>query len=81
MTTKELSKDDREFAVDFLSQPVKLPRDPEPEMKDIQISEAKSEEELCKAELNSLLHKNGLRMCVIAVFKILQVQVWFHTSQ
>ena len=47
-------EDDREFAVDFLSQPVKLPRYPEPEVNDIQISEAKSEEELCKAELNSL---------------------------
>ena len=39
-------KDDREFAFDFLTQPVKLPRGPEPEMKDIKISEAKSEEEL-----------------------------------
>ena len=48
-------EDDREFAVDFLSQPVKLPRDPEPEVNDIQISKAESEEELCKAELNSLV--------------------------
>ena len=52
-------EDDREFAVDFLSQPVKLSRDPEPEVNDIQISEAKSEEELCKAELNSLFYLVG----------------------
>lgn len=62
-------EDDRDFAVDFLGQPVILPRDPHPDLQleDIKISEVDCQEDLSKAELNSLFHLVGY--CVHSIKK------------
>ena len=69
-TQGSYQEDDREFAIDFLDQPVPLPKR-EPEMREVQLSQAKAIGDLNVAELNSLYYLVGY--CVYAIKKIERV--------
>ncbi|XP_062514079.1 uncharacterized protein LOC134189728 isoform X2 [Corticium candelabrum] len=68
--------DDTDYAVDFLSQPIQLSMNPDPELMEIEISEAKSVEELTKAECNSLFYLVGYCVHSIKKNEFERIQEW-----
>ena len=63
-TQSSYQEDDRDFAVDFLDQPVPLLKG-EPEVKGVELSEVKAIENLNEAELNSLYYL--VKYCVYGI--------------